>query len=220
MIAAFASCSDAKDRIAVDDGCRWPAAADTAGWAVVDAGPFVFKVPPAYREQLAAGAESYLGTFVAGDRAIAFDYGGRTTDPRERPGAGGEWSCATVLAGAPAVVWSGGRIIDAGGGRTVRHETAEGWWESVGEDSVRLFVIGWGPQGDTAAVREALTAIRTIKLRTVFTPADSVRQLHRFCETLRLQAERSPEYGGAYDEWRPRCPTGPAPPPPDYESVR
>ena len=219
----LAACGDRRERAdasgdGAGDGCQWPQPADTAGWTVVDAGPFVLKVPPGFAEQVATGVDSYVGTFVAGNRAVAFDFGPFTTDPRLRDTAGRAWACETTLAGREAVVWAGTRELRADSTRTVRQETAEGWWPA---DSANLLVIGWGPEGDAGAVRIAAAVIRSVKFRTAWTAQDSARQLHRFCDTLRRQAERRPaQYGGQWEAWRPRCPTGPAPPPPDYESVR
>jgi len=86
-LLALAACrgDDRPAAAAADaDGCRWGAGVDTAGWEVVDAGPFVFKLPPGFREQVATGTDSYVGTWVSGDRALAFDYGPFTMDPRSR----------------------------------------------------------------------------------------------------------------------------------------
>lgn len=223
VLIALAACGDrASERAAArDDGCAWPEGVDTAGWRVVDAGPFVLKVPPGFAERVVTGVDSYVGTFVSGDRAVAFDYGPRSTDPRTRdnaaPSAEG-WSCETLVGGRWAVVRSGERQVEAGPGRTARHQVAEGWWK--GSDGNHLLVIGWGPAADSVTRRQALAVVRSVKFRTVATARDSVRQLHRFCATLRAQAERDTTYRRSWEEWRPTCPSGPPPPPPDYESVR
>jgi len=103
----------------------------------------------------------------------------------------------------------------------VRQAVAEAWWRDVG-DGNRLLVIGWGPEADFASLAAALAALRTVRFRTVWTPADSLRQLHRFCGTLRTQAARDTSYRRSFDEWRSTCPdsAAPPPPPPDYEAVR
>jgi hypothetical protein len=223
-LLALAACrGDGEPRVAKeeDDGCRWGTAADTAGWTVVDAGPLVFKVPPEYRAQVVMGVDSYVGTWLAGDRAIAFDYGRFTNDPRDRPDTEpGGWSCATKLGGRDAVVRAGVRQVPGSDGQPVRHDVAEAWWRDAG-DGNRLLVIGWGPAADSAGRAAALAALRTVKFRTVWTPADSLRQLHRFCGTLRAQAARDTTYRQSLEEWRARCPDPAAPPPPpDYEAVR
>ncbi|HEU4454031.1 MAG TPA: hypothetical protein VFR81_13270 [Longimicrobium sp.] len=204
------------------DGCRWGAAVDTAGWEVVDAGPFVFKVPPGFSERVATGVDSYVGTWVAGDRAIAFDYGPYTTDPRERADTvPGGWSCVTRVAGREAVVRAAGREVPAGPGRVVAHDVAEAWWREGGMGN-HLLVIGWGPPADSAGRAAALAAIRSVRFRTAWSAADSLRQLHRFCRTLRGQAARDTTYRRSLEEWQASCPAAdaPPPPPPDYESVR
>jgi len=204
------------------DGCRWGAAVDTAGWEVVDAGPFVFKLPPGYAERVATGVDSYVGTWVAGDRAIAFDYGRFTGDPRERGDTvPGGWSCVSQIGGREAVVRAGGREVAAEPGRVVGHDVVEGWWREGGMGN-HLLVIGWGPAADSAGRAAALAAIRSVRFRTAWSPADSLRQLHRFCGTLRAQAARDTTYRRSLEEWRAACPAdgAPPPPPPDYESVR
>jgi hypothetical protein len=202
--------------------CPWPEPLDTAGWAVADAGPFVLKVPPGLSEQAPAGTVDYLGLWAGRGRALAFHYGPSAADPRER-GTGGEevWRCSTVLGGDSAVIRVGTRSVQARPGEWQRHAVAEAWWPRAGADSTRLLVVGWGPEADSAAIaREALSAARTVRFRRVWTPADSVRQLHRFCTGLRRQAEARPEYRSAWEEWQQRCPQGDPPPPVEYDQVR
>jgi hypothetical protein len=205
--------------VARAEGCRWPAV-DTAGWRVIDAGPFVFKAPPELREQVVAGVDTYVGAWVAGDRALAFDYGPRTTDPRERPDTvpGAGWACETEVGGRAAVVRASVREVPGASGGTARHGVAEGWWRDAG-DGNRLLVIGWGPAADSAGRAAALAAIRSVRFRTAWTGADSLRQLHRSCRTLRARAARDTAYRRQWEERRPSCPAG-EPPATDYERVR
>jgi hypothetical protein len=200
-------------------GCYWPAV-DTAGWQVVDAGPFVFKAPPELREQVVTGVDTYVGTWLAGERALAFDYGPRTTDPRERPDTvpGAGWSCETPIGGRAAVVRASVREVPGASGATARHAVAEGWWRDAG-DGNRLLVIGWGPAADSAGRAAALAVIHSVRFRTAWTAADSLRQLHRFCRMLQARAARDTASRREWEERRPSCPSG-QPPPTDYESVR
>lgn len=222
LLLAAALAASACDRRSDSTVCPWPPFADTSGWAMEDAGPFVMKVPVSLDRQHAGGATGYLGLWAGDNRALAFDYGPMAPDPRGRA-TGGEqgWLCEAAVGGRPAVVRVGVRAVETRPGLWQRHAVAEAWWPAAGPDSARLLVMGWGAEADSATVaREALTAARTVRFRTRWTAADSLRQLHRFCATLRAQARASEAYRPAWEEWRARCPAGVPPPPAVYDSVR
>lgn len=222
ILAAAAALAVAACAGEAREACAWPALADTSGWIVEDPGPFVFRVPSALARQAASGGSGYLGLWAADNRALAFDYGPAAPDPRGRATGGEEgWRCEAVVGGRPAVVRVGVRTVEVRPGVWQRHAVAETWWRDAGPDSARLLVMGWGAEADSARVaREALTAARTVRFRTVWTAADSLRQMHRFCATLRAQAEGDARFAAAWEEWRARCPAGAPPPPASYDSVR
>jgi hypothetical protein len=64
-LAAGAACGG-------EPACPPVAMADTTGWQVFDAGPFVFKLPPGYRDEHPIGTDSYAGLWRQGARTLTF----------------------------------------------------------------------------------------------------------------------------------------------------
>jgi hypothetical protein len=197
------------------DPCGLGAMADTTGWRVMDAGPFVFKLPPGYRDEHALGTDSYAGLWTQGERSITFSYGPHTADPR-RPEARPRGTLCEARIGGRTVQVSEAREHAAGPGLAYR---VGGWWEKPDSLYANLYLGGTGPADDEAGRAIAATVLRTVRLRTVWSRADSVRFHHRICEISRA-------YGPPPDAVQPAapdslgCPNGPPPPPPDYEGVR
>jgi hypothetical protein len=74
-LAAFAACAQGRPVPRAVDPCAAPGV-DTAGWTVVDAGPFTFSVPPGYQRRPGNGIDSYVGWWEApGGRFVQFDWG-------------------------------------------------------------------------------------------------------------------------------------------------
>ncbi|HST63405.1 MAG TPA: hypothetical protein VLK84_32135 [Longimicrobium sp.] len=217
-LAAGAACGGGSET-----ACGLGAMADTTGWQVIDAGPFVFKLPPGYRDEFALGTDSYAGTWTQGERSITFSWGPHTADPRLSPrGPGAAPPCETRIGGRAALVMEG-RDRALGGGELYR---VSGWWEKPDTLGANLYLGGAGPADDEAGRSVATTVIRTVRLRTAWSARDSLRMHHRVCEISRVYDERHrAEYPDAPvrvpSELDPRrCPAGPPPPPTDYESVR
>ena len=196
----------------VGGGCEMGVMADTAGWRVQDEGTFLFKLPPGYRDRMLRGIDSHIGRWERGGRVISFDGGRYTSDPRDR---GYDTlltrACVTRITGRTAVVaeW--------------RHpesdrQNLEAWWGAPVQPDDHLSMDGNVAADDAEGRTEVFTVLRTVRFRTRWTPADRLRVRHLQCERLRAQVARgeaSPTEVAANE-----CPTGPAPPPPDYEAVR
>lgn len=202
-------------------GCGMGAMADTTGWQVVDAGPFVFKLPPGYRDEFARGIDSYVGHWKAGQRSITFDWGPYTGDPRDHRGQpGAPRICNARIGGRNALVAEVRQAHESGG----EVYLARGWWRGKREPPdgplAHLSLGGSGPAADTAGRTQALTVIRTLRFRTRWTAQDSLRMRHRACDVMRAEVARMPEPYPLDAEKVRACPRGPAPPPPDCESVR
>ena len=157
------------------DPCGMRAMADTTGWRVVDAGPFVFKLPPGYRDEFALGTDSYAGLWTQGERSITFSWGPHTADPRLPPReSAAAPACEARIGGRTALV-SEGRDRALGGGQRYR---VGGWWEKPDTLGANLYLSGTGPADDEAGRTLATTVIRTVRLRTVWSAEDSVRMHH------------------------------------------
>ena len=203
-------------------GCGTGAMADTAGWRVVDAGPFVFKVPPDYREEHVQGVDSYIGRWVQGGRSVDFDFGPYTSDPRLRrgPDPRGRVCTARIDGREVAVV----ETEHTDHGRRKRY-TILGWWQGgpaphdtvAGQPHLRFHASAAADDREGRA--EARTIVRSVRIRTQWTEEDRLRDRHRQCRDLRAYLRRQPPTS-AFDQDLRRCPTGPPPAPPDYESVR
>jgi hypothetical protein len=202
--------------------CGLGAMADTTGWRVVDAGPFVFKLPPGYRDQVPIGTDSYAGLWTQGERSITFSWGPHTADPRLAPrNPAAPPPCETRIGGRAALV-----MESVSGPDSARSYNVGGWWEKPDTLSANLYVGGTGQADDEAGRSVAATVIRTVRLRTVWSTADRLRMRHRVCEISRVyDARHKVEYPNAPTPVPPasdprNCPAGPPPPPADYESVR
>jgi hypothetical protein len=202
-------------------GCGMGAMADTAGWQVVDAGPFVFKVPPGYREEVAQGVDSYIGRWHQGARFAGFDYGQYTRDPRQRPRAEGDDRVCTARISGREVAIEETEPPDA---RGTRRYVFLGWWrlgpvrdDTLGQPHLQLYA--YAPADDADGRAEARTIVHSVRIRTVWTEQDRLRQRHRQCRDLREHVRGQPLSATIQEELR-RCPSGPPPPPPDYERVR
>jgi hypothetical protein len=204
------------------DPCGLGTMADTAGWRVVDAGPFVFKLPPGYRDEYPLGADSYVGTWTQGERSVTFAWGPHTADPREPQNRPRGTQCEARVGGRDVVVTEsreralgGGQVYDVGG-----------WWQKADSLGASLSLRGTGPADDEAGRAIATTVLRTVRLRTAWSAQDSLRFHHRICEISRVaEARFKAEHPDAPSPVPPgadprNCPAGPAPPPPDYDRVR
>lgn len=202
-------------------GCGTGAMADTTGWQVVDAGPFVFKVPPGYREEVAQGVDSYIGAWHQGARSAGFTYGQYTRDPRERPRAEGDGRvCTARIAGREVAI----QEVEQTDPEGKRHYFVLGWWrlgperdDTLGQPHLQLHARA--PAADVPGCAQARAVVRSVRVRTVWTEEDRLRQRHRQCRDLREHAHGRPPSAVIQEELR-RCPAGPPPPPPAYESVR
>ena len=75
LAAAGCARSGSTRAVSVPDPCTEPGAV-TAGWVMVDAGPFRFSAPPEYRRQDVQGIDSYVGRWSASRlRSVSFDWG-------------------------------------------------------------------------------------------------------------------------------------------------
>lgn len=208
LLAACAACGGG-------DACGLGAMADTAGWQVFDAGPFVFKLPPGYRDEFPLGTDSYVGRWKQGAREITFGWGPHTVDPRAQPNASRGTHCETSIGGRAAVV-SESRGLALGGGQLYH---LRGWWQKPDSMSANLHVGGTGPADDEAGRTIAATVIRTVRLRTVWSAEDERRFTWRLCEISRMNEVRA-GIQPAEPHVDPRnCPAI-RPPPPIYDSVR
>lgn len=188
--------------------------ADTAGWQVFDAGPFVFKLPPEFRDEHPIGTDSYVGLWKHGQRTILYTWGPHTSDPREAPRGSRSPFCETRIGGRAALV-EDVRVP----GPTGRYYHVGGWWEKPDTMSANLYVAGMGPEDDAAGRAIAATVIRTVRLRTVWSEDDRRRFTWRVCEISRVNEARAgmERMEPAAD---PRdCPAV-RPPPAVYDSVR
>lgn len=200
-------------------GCEMGAMADTTGWQLVDAGPFVFKVPPGYHDEMPRGIDSYIGRWTRGERVISFDWGQWTSDPRERRDQPVPPRICKARIGRHKALVMDMRRTEAGREWYI----VRAWWrgkETPPESAAHLSLGGYGPVADTAGRAQALTVIRTVRLRTRWSAQDRLRFRHRTCERMRADLARTAEpYPPDVASLRD-CPPGPPPPPPDYESVR
>ena len=195
--------------------------ADTAGWQIVDAGPFVFKLPPEYRREAGFGVDSYVGRWSQGERVMGFDYGQFTRDPRTMRGGEDQGRACTVhIAGREVVI----QEMEQADPRGARHHTLFGWWrlgpeadDTLGQPHLRLHARA--PADDAVGRAQARAIVRSVRIRTAWTEQDRLRDRHRQCRDLREHARGQPPIASIEEELR-RCPSGPPPPPPDYESVR
>lgn len=203
------------------DRCGMGAMADTTGWQVVDAGPFVFKVPPGYRDQRMRGIDSYVGAWAQGERGISFDWGPYSSDPsvRRDPESPAR-TCGVRIAGR-RVVLEENEWRDADGKALYG---IRGWWRGGPESNdvvsgqTHLSFGGSVPAADRIGRREAMTIIRTVRIRARWTDADRLRQRHAACDRLRQESIDPVRDPYLAEELR-RCPPG-RPPPTDYERVR
>ena len=202
-------------------GCGAGAMADTAGWQVVDAGPFVFKLPPAHRREPGFGVDSYVGRWSHGERLMGFDYGQYTRDPRRAPGREREGRvCTERIAGREVAVHEMKQAAPEG----KRHYRFVGWWrlgperdDTLGQPHLRLSASA--PAQDAEGQAQARAIVRSVRIRSVWTEQDRLRDRHRQCRDLREHARGQPPNSYVDQELR-RCPSGAPPPPADYESVR
>jgi hypothetical protein len=209
VFVALPGCSEI-DR----DPCGMGPMEDTAGWQVVDAGPFVFKLPPGYRDEVPLGTDSYVGTWTQGERSVTFAWGPHTADPRKAQGRPPGTVCEARIGGRTALVAeSRGRAL--GGGQTY---DVGGWWEKADSLGAHLSVRGTGPADDEAGRAIATTVIRTVRLRTAWSREDSLRFHHRLCEISRTAEARAGLPPSTAIDPR-QCPASP-PPPADYDRVR
>lgn len=195
--------------------CGLGAMADTAGWEVFDAGPFVFKLPPGYRDEHPIGMDSYVGQWSQGERTLFFTWGPYTADPRSQPNASRGTQCETIIGGRTAVV-SESRGLALGGGQTYH---LGGWWEKPDSMSANLFLGGSGPADDEAGRMIAATVLRTVRLRTVWSEDDRRRFTWRLCEISRVNEARAGIERMEPAEDPRNCPAV-RPPPAVYDSVR
>jgi hypothetical protein len=202
-------------------GCGAGALVDTAGWQVVDAGPFVFKVPPGYRQERVQGVDSYVGRWTEGERAAGFAYGQYTRDPRLRRGQDNAGRICTAHFGGREVAVEETEWKDA---RGQAHYAILGWWrlgpeqnDTLGQPHLRLHASA--PATDREGQARARGIVRSVRIRTAWTEQDRLRERHRQCRDLRDHLAGRPPGAGEEQVLR-RCPSGPPPPPADYESVR
>lgn len=205
------------------DACGMEAMADTTGWRVVDAGYFVFKLPPGYRDEVPIGSDSYVGEWTRGGRSVRFSWGPHTGDPRDEPQRPGDLPMCEARVGGRTAVLREARYTAPDS--SARFE-AGGWWDRPDTLTAPFYLAAGAPADDTAGQRVARTIVRTVRLRTVWSAEDNLRHRHRLCEMIRVYEARlraqypdGPTPAVPPDAQR-LCPTGPPPPPPDYESVR
>ncbi|HYW11578.1 MAG TPA: hypothetical protein VE871_06455 [Longimicrobium sp.] len=195
-----------------EPACRLEAMADTTGWKVVDAGPFVFKLPPGYRDEHPIGTDAYAGSWTQGARTIRFAWGPHTADPRRSTNPAEPPLCRMRINGRTALV---AYTVFVPGGERRYH--VGGWWQKPDTMSANLHLAGSGPAADSAGRAIAWTVLRTVHLRTVWSADDNARFTHRPCEISRVNEARS---GLPPPDPDPRnCPARP-PPPAVYERVR
>lgn len=220
MMAAVVATSFAAAGCGGGSGCELGAMADTTGWQVVDAGHFVFKLPPGYRDEMPRGIDSYIGRWNRGERVISFDWGMWTSDPRQPRGEPRPPRiCKARIGERKALLRETRQTAEDGSEWYV----VRGWWRGKrepGGSPAHLSLGGHGPMQDTAGRAHALTVIRTVRIRTRWTPQDRLRFRHRICGRMRAEIARMPQPYPPDVESLRRCPPGPPPPPPDYESVR
>lgn len=197
-----------------EPACALGTMADTAGWQVFDAGPFVFKLPPGYRDEVPIGTDSYAGLWRHGARAITFSWGPHTADPRRPPRNASASLCKARIHGREVIV-----MRSVSGPDSAPSYNVGGWWEKPDTLSAGLYVGGFGPAQDEAGRAIATAVLRTVRLRTAWSAADSARFTHRLCEITRLNTP--PDRVPSAEPFRdPRnCPAT-RPPPADYEQVR
>lgn len=191
--------------------CELGAMADTTGWQVVDAGPFVFKLPPGYRDQYPLGTDSYVGWWTHGERSIRFSWGPHNGDPRQPPNDYGGPLCETRIGGRTALVRTTREAGDS-----LYH--VGGWWEKPDSMGANLYVAATAPADDSEGRRIAATVIRTVRVRTAWSDEDRARFTYRLCEISRVIDARAGMQRSPADEPR-NCPAV-RPPPPVYDSVR
>lgn len=199
--ALLAACGG---ELAGETACEWPAPADTAGWQVVDATTFVLKLPPGYRDARPADFD-LRSEWRDGDHVVSVSFEGADAPAADAPS--GEWRCEPEVGGFPAtlsVAPPGTAAAGAG------YDVSLAW---AGRATLRAT----GPAGDPARVARLLTAVRTLRMRTVVTAADSLRITWEACQRMARSAD--PAARELYRESLGRgCPR--TAPPVVYEQVR
>lgn len=202
------------------DACGLGPMADTTGWQVVDAGDFVFKLPPGYRDEMPRGIDSYVGRWKRGERWVGFDYGQHTSDPRGRNRSNPDERLCRERIGGRTAILRRPPVSPA----APRRYGLDAWWRSTNSKDERvahLSMHAGAPWNDAEGRSVAATVLRTVRFRTRWTAQDRLRQRHYGCARLRAEAARTPHpHPPSFAEELRACPTGPPPPPPDYESVR
>lgn len=205
LAAALALLAACGGELAGETACDWPPPADTAGWQVVDATTFVLKLPPGYRDTRPADFD-LRSEWRDGDHVVAVSFAGDNAPAAGAPPGG--WRCEPDVGGFPstlAVAPPGAAAPGAG------YNVSVAW---AGMATLRAT----GPAGDSARVARLLTAVRTLRMRTVVTPADSLRITWEACERMARSAD--PAARRLHRESLGRgCPRTP-PPPVVYEQVR
>ncbi|HEX2079703.1 MAG TPA: hypothetical protein VHG08_18455 [Longimicrobium sp.] len=210
VLAAAACAACGQER-----ACELGAMADTTGWQVFDAGPFVFKLPPGYRDDYPIGTDSYAGLWTQGERSITFSWGPHTADPRDPPrNPAAPPLCRARIGGRTALVSQGARGPDS-----ARRYFVGAWWERPDTLGANLYVGGYGPASDSAGRAVATTVVRTVRLRTVWSPQDSARFTWRLCEISRVNHPPSGVEEAAPSRDPRNCPAT-RPPPAAYDRVR
>jgi len=84
------------------------AAADTAGWRVVEHGAFLFRVPPDFEQIPVRPIDSDVAQWGTGPRRfVEYDFGWYSSDLDEATRLSGYSSCTTYIGGHPAFVVAG-----------------------------------------------------------------------------------------------------------------
>lgn len=159
---AASGCAQSPSTLAVPvpDPCTGPGA-ETAGWVMVDAGPFRFSAPPEYRRQEVHGIDSYVGEWSASRRRlVSFDWGMYSwtmDDAGSR--LQGYRECRLEIGGHPATVVNGYDAAGQIGAAGAKYVVAATWRDVSPGTHLTLVTAS----ADAADLPALLTLVRSIR---------------------------------------------------------
>jgi hypothetical protein len=146
--------------VPIPDPCAG-AGADTAGWTVVDTGPFRFTAPREYRQRQVQGVDSFVGRWEASrGRRVTFDWGMYSSQLRDdATHLQGFRDCAMEIGGQGVRVVSGYDAEGRWGDGTPVYVVAAAWRDVSPGTHLTLAATG----ADPADLTVLLSVVRSIR---------------------------------------------------------